>query len=148
MFHCSEDGCSHSYSRKDNLQRHMKTVHGLDDFSAARRFVCHIGTCRKAFFHATKLKDHYQEHGIQISKLGAVLYSLKHSSFKHLHSTGTEKKEFPSWEAFLSWKQSEEALSHTCFVQPKGEAKCNSKELGSCYTYNTNATKTRWYNQT
>ena len=56
----------------------MKTVHGIDGFSAAGRFVCHIGTCRKAFFHATKLKNHYQEHGIQISKLGAVLYSLKH----------------------------------------------------------------------
>ena len=50
------------------------------------------------------------------------------------HSTGTEKKEFPSWEAFLSWKQCEEDTSHTCFIQPKGEVKCNDKELGSYVT--------------
>ena len=24
-----------------------------------------------------------------------------------------------------SWKQSEQDASHTCFIQPKGEAKCN-----------------------
>jgi len=28
-----------------------------------------------------------------------------------------------SWEG----KQSEEDTSHTCFIQPKGEAKCNDK---------------------
>ena len=41
--------------------------------------------------------------------------------YKHIliHLIGTEIKEFPSWEAFLSWKQSEEALSTTRFVQPR-----------------------------
>ena len=36
---------------------------------------------------------------------------------------GTERKNFPSLEAFFSWKESEEEATHTCFVQPKGETK-------------------------
>ena len=44
-------------------------------------------------------------------------------------SAGTEKKDVSSWEAFLSWKQSEQDASHTCFIQPKDETKYQ-KELG------------------
>lgn len=49
---------------------------------------------------------------------------------KHVKHTGTEKKAFSSWEAFLSWKESEETLSHTYFAKPKGESTCNGKEKG------------------
>ena len=66
MFQCLMDGCSHSYSRKDNRDRHMKTVHGIE--AAAGRFTCHVATCRMAFFHAANLKQHYKKHGIHISK--------------------------------------------------------------------------------
>jgi len=44
-------------------------------------------------------------------------------------SAGTEKKHVSSWDAFLSWKQSEQDAPHACFIQPKGEAKCNYKKL-------------------
>ena len=39
-FHCSMDGCGHSYSKKGNLQEHMKTVNGMYDSTAAGRFIC------------------------------------------------------------------------------------------------------------
>jgi len=68
VFHCPEDGCSKSYSRKKNLQRHMKTAHGIESCNAAGRFICHLSTCGKAFFHARTLKQHYLKHNIQISK--------------------------------------------------------------------------------
>ena len=66
VFHCLMDGCSHSYSRKHNLHRHMRSVHGID--SASGRFICHVDTCKEAFFHAANLKQHYKKHGIHISK--------------------------------------------------------------------------------
>ena len=68
LFHCLMEGCSHRYSRKGNRDRHMKSAHGVDASAAAGRFICHVATCRMAFFHAANLKQHYKKHGIHISK--------------------------------------------------------------------------------
>ena len=32
----------------------------------------------------------------------------------------TEKKQFPSWSAFKKWKESHEAETFICYLQPKG----------------------------
>ena len=34
---------------------------------------------------------------------------------------GSESKTFPSWEAFLNWKESEEEISYSYFAQVKGK---------------------------
>ena len=44
---------------------------------------------------------------------------------------GTETKQFPSWEAFMTWKEAEEESTYTCFVQPKGGVSCKSEDLGA-----------------
>ena len=67
-FHCPQEGCGCSYTRKYNLQRHLKDKHGIEDCATAGRFICHIEMCRKAFFHASKLIDHYKEHDMQMCK--------------------------------------------------------------------------------
>jgi len=41
-----------------------------------------------------------------------------------------ETKEFPSWAAFMSWKEEEESNSYSCFVQPKGETETETKGTG------------------
>jgi hypothetical protein len=40
------------------------------------------------------------------------------------------KKEFPSWEAFMGWKESEEAATHTYFSQPKGKSTSDLENPG------------------
>jgi uncharacterized Zn-finger protein len=82
-FLCPVDGCSQSYSRRFNLQRHMKSVHGDDHVAstAAGRFVCHIESCAETFYHASRLTQHYK--------------------MKHNIHINTETKQFCSWEAFL-----------------------------------------------
>jgi hypothetical protein len=39
-------------------------------------------------------------------------------------------KEFPSWTAFISWKEEEESSSHSYFVQPKGETETCDENAG------------------
>ena len=54
---------------------------------------------------------------------------------------GTMKKEFPSWEAFMGWKESEEAASHTYFVQPKGKSTSGLKDPGQLLPKPTTASR-------
>ena len=44
--------------------------------------------------------------------------------------TVVENKEFPSWTAFISWKEEEESNTHTCFVKPKGESEGSNEHSG------------------
>ena len=48
--------------------------------------------------------------------------------------TGIETKHFPSWEAFMTWKEAEEESSFTYFVQPNGGKTKNSNSSGT-YMY-------------
>ena len=69
-FQCPEDGCKSSYTTKFNLQRHLKDQHGKNSSDSsstiAGRFICHVQSCAKAFFHASKLIDHYKEHKLAV----------------------------------------------------------------------------------
>ena len=44
--------------------------------------------------------------------------------------TDTETRNFPSWEAFLSWKEAEEESTYTYYVQPKGASMSTTEESG------------------
>lgn len=44
-------------------------------------------------------------------------------------ASGVQTKEFPSWVAFSTWKEEEEARTYTCYVQAKGEI---VKSEGKC----------------
>ena len=39
-----------------------------------------------------------------------------------------EMKVFPSWVAFCSWKEEEEASTYSCFIKPNGEV-AGSEEM-------------------
>ena len=74
------DGCSHSYSRRYSLQRHITSVHGDEHVvsTTAKRFTCHIRSREESFYHASRLTQHYKmKHNINISKL---IQSLKNTS--------------------------------------------------------------------
>ena len=45
-----------------------------------------------------------------------------------------QTKEFPSWVAFLAWKEEEEALTFSCFVQPKGEVTGSEEKIAGLAT--------------
>ena len=132
-FCCPKDGCNSKHSRKDNLKRHLKKVHGIiEDDKTTPRFVCQVSACEKAFFHAKRLVEHYnQQHSIHIGMCVKVMFHHVHILCKYDNSMlfyiDTETKEFPSMDVFLNWKASEEEASHACFVQPKGETKSSSE---------------------
>ena len=70
-FPCPVDGCNLSYSRRYNLQCHIRSVHGEEHVgtTGAGRFSCHIKTCEETFYHASRLTQHYKwKHNIDISK--------------------------------------------------------------------------------
>ena len=41
-----------------------------------------------------------------------------------------EKKEFPGWLDFQSWKEEEEAQTYSCFVQANGEVTGSEEKTG------------------
>ena len=51
--------------------------------------------------------------------------------------TVVETKEFPSWTAFISWKEEEESNTYSCFVKPKGETEGCNENTGKNLHYNT-----------
>ena len=118
------DGCSHRYSRKGNRDRHIHAEFVLMQEGSSAMLL-------PAWWHFScyKFTTALQKHGIHISK---NYNSLAHYHIMFYHHThlGTEKKEFPSWEAFLWAENSRRGLYHiaTCFVQPKGESMCNAKD--------------------
>ena len=64
-FSCSESGCKKTFSRKDNLYRHLKNEHGVDGKQGGR-FAC--SQCEDSFYHATKLASHMKSnHQVDIS---------------------------------------------------------------------------------
>ena len=50
------------------------------------------------------------------------------------NSIDIQTKEFPSWVAFLAWKEEEEALTFSCFVQPKGEVTGSEEKIAGLAT--------------
>ena len=60
--------------------------------------------------------------------------------------TVVETKEFPSWTAFISWKEEEESNTHTCFVKPKGESEGSNEHTGHKNTLHvaTNCSQALW----
>ena len=75
LYRCTEDGCSHSYTLKNNLLRHLRTAHGKYDSKG--RFLCQLESCGKNFYQAKLLKQHYfKEHNIIIGMYyTSTLYS-------------------------------------------------------------------------
>ena len=82
-----------------------------------------MNTCNKAFYHAAKLIEHYEQHNIKICKqIKCTVYTTIIGSCwyrRRIIIIGTERKNFPSWEAFFSWKESEEEATHL-FCPAKG----------------------------
>ena len=64
LYRCTEDGCSHSYTLKNNLIHHLKTAHSKHEDKG--RFICHLETCGKKFYHAKLLKQYLKEHNVSI----------------------------------------------------------------------------------
>ena len=134
VFSCPVDGCSHSFSRRYNLQRHLKSLHGDEHVAStsAGRFVCHIKSCGEQFYHASKMIQHYKmKHGTHISEADHCIYTSQCHYYTYTCTVGTDTKQFPSWEAFMSWKDAEEESTYTCFVQPKGGVSSKSEDLGA-----------------
>ena len=133
-FSCPVDGCSHSFSRRFNLQRHMKSLHGDNHVAStsAGRFVCHFQSCGEQFYHASKMIQHYKmKHGTRISETDHCIHHNATTTHDCTCTVGTETKQFPSWEAFMTWKEAKEESTYTCFVQPKGGFSCKSEDLGA-----------------
>ena len=119
--------------RKFNLQRHLKVQHGKDGSAITGQFMS-CAVMFKGIFSCKQVDRSLQ--GTQNGNLWVLIYLIGMLAVMILHVViGTTSKEFLSWETFLSWKQAEEEeASHTCFVQPPGESKCNSRESGGVFS--------------
>ena len=107
QFVCPVEKCSHSYSRRYNLQRHITSVHGDEHVvsATAKRFTCHIESCDESFYHASQLTQHYKmKHNMNMSKCKTTLYIM--------HLSDTETKFF-KLGSILSWKEAEEESTYT-----------------------------------
>ena len=81
LYRCTEDGCSHSYTLKNNLLRHLKTAHGK--YESKGRYLCQLEACGKKFYQAKLLKQHYfKEHNINIG----MHYTSTHIAASYLTS--------------------------------------------------------------
>ena len=51
-----------------------------------------------------------------------IFHSPSHNNYEQRsYNTEVEFKKFPSWVAFVSWKEEEERSTYSCFVKPTGE---------------------------
>ena len=53
--------CPALFTRRDNLDRHVKVWHGNSAISHVRHYACGVGSCDKVFSDLAKLKDHRQQ---------------------------------------------------------------------------------------
>ena len=72
------ESCGSSFNRADNLRNHMKVKHNLGTNTKQARFSCPVETCKKSFFHATKLIDHLKEHNMDVGKITQKLIIYIH----------------------------------------------------------------------
>ena len=67
-FACPEDGCTKSYSRKDNLLQHLRKYHHIPATKCGR-FKCSVGGCQECYFHRTELLKHLRAaHDVHVGK--------------------------------------------------------------------------------
>ena len=53
---CLVEECGKTYSRIDNLNTHLRAVHGIDERNRQHTFCCPV--CEDRFYHATLLTTH------------------------------------------------------------------------------------------
>lgn len=78
-FSCPVEGCTRDFSRKDNLNQHLKTSHSeVSPEEKSRNYKCDISSCELSFFHANHLIKHLEEeHKVTVGMLLVVFYDYK-----------------------------------------------------------------------
>ena len=93
------DGYSHSFNRRFNLKRHIKSFHG-DQYVAspsAGRFVCHFQSGGEQFYHESKMIQHYKmKHGTHIIESDHCIHHNATTTHDCTCTEGTGTKKFPS----------------------------------------------------
>ncbi|XP_072041223.1 uncharacterized protein [Amphiura filiformis] len=97
---CACERCGKGFVSWQNMKIHYTNVHKEDCVEKQYNTKCPYEGCGKSFFHRkTMLKHLEQDHGVQ---------------------TEQEHYEFENMDAFLDWKESEEAENHVYYVKQRG----------------------------
>lgn len=96
--------CNRNYASQFTLNRHLTTQHKVKITPGNRVLQCPVDKCLRSFNYMGALRTHLKE-------------------FHHINLCDGVLLQFPTLEAFLTWKTEEEKRTHTKFVRPHGKYK-------------------------